>query len=65
MLTPAMAAVLMLLVVTPEGWSRRGWASLGLHRAGLRSWLVAVAVPMLVVAVDAEGDLDLDAQRPL
>ena len=38
MLTPAMAAVLKLLVVTPEGWSRRGWASLGLHRAVLRSF---------------------------
>ena len=53
MLTPAIAALLMLLVVTREGWSRRGWASLGLHRAGLRSWPVAVAVPLLVVAVGA------------
>ena len=53
MMTPAIAAVLMLLVVTREGWTRRGWASLGLHRAGLRSWPVAVAVPLLVVAVGA------------
>ncbi len=53
MLTPAIAALVMLLIVTREGWSRRGWASLGLHRAGLRSWPVAVALPLVIVAVGA------------
>jgi membrane protease YdiL (CAAX protease family) len=53
MLTPAIAAVLMLLVVTREGWSRHGWATLGLHRAGFRSWPVAVVVPLLIVALGA------------
>jgi membrane protease YdiL (CAAX protease family) len=53
MLVPAIAALLMLLIVTREGWSRRGWASLGVHRAGFRSWPVAVAVPLVIVAVGA------------
>jgi len=32
MITPVIAAVLMLLVVTRDGWTRSGWASLGLNR---------------------------------
>ncbi len=51
MLTPAVATLLMLLVVTCEGCTRQGWASLGLHRLGLRSWAPAVLVPLAVVSV--------------
>ncbi len=51
MFTPAVAVLLMLLLVTRDGYHRRGWAILGLHRAGWRSWGVAVAVPLLVMSV--------------
>ncbi|HSK34137.1 MAG TPA: CPBP family intramembrane glutamic endopeptidase [Propionicimonas sp.] len=53
MLTPVLSVLLMLLLVTREGWSRHGWASLGLHRLGLRSWPVAILVPTLVFTLAA------------
>jgi uncharacterized protein len=49
MLTPSMAVLLMLLVVTRDGYSRAGWASLGLHRAGIKGWPLAVLVPLAVL----------------
>jgi membrane protease YdiL (CAAX protease family) len=49
MLTPATAVLLMLLIVTRDGYHRRGWAILGLHRAGWRTWGLAVFVPLLVM----------------
>lgn len=48
MVTPLAAALLMLVVVTREGWRREGWAALGLHRPGVRSWPVAVGLPILI-----------------
>jgi membrane protease YdiL (CAAX protease family) len=51
MMTPLVAVLVMLLVVTPDGRSKAGWAALGLHRAGLRLWPVAVAVPAAVVTI--------------
>ena len=36
--TPTVAALIMLLVVTRDGYSREGWKSLGLHRLGLSVW---------------------------
>ena len=41
MFTPTMAALIMLLVVTREGYSREGWKSLRLHRLGLNVWWIA------------------------
>jgi membrane protease YdiL (CAAX protease family) len=61
MLTPAVAAVLTLLLVTRQGWTRRGWASLGLHRLGLRTWPVAILLPLLIVAIGAAVVLATDA----
>jgi CAAX protease family protein len=40
-ITPVLATVIMLLVVTREGYSRKGWQSLGLGRLGLRMWPIA------------------------
>ena len=40
-ITPVLATLIMLLVVTREGYSRKGWQSLGLHRLGLRMWPIA------------------------
>lgn len=38
MFTPAEAVLIMLLVVTRDGFSREGWKSLCLHRSGLSVW---------------------------
>ena len=47
---PALATLLMLLVVTREGRQRAGWAGLGLHRLGLRTWPVALLAPIAIIA---------------
>jgi membrane protease YdiL (CAAX protease family) len=49
MLTPLVAVVLMLFVVTRDGYTREGLKSLGLHRIGLRAWPVAILVPLAVL----------------
>jgi hypothetical protein len=36
MFTPALSVLIMMLVVTGEGYTKTSWATLGLHRAGLR-----------------------------
>src|SRR5919112_3019800 len=47
-ITPVVAALIMLLVVTREGYSREGWKSLGLHRLGLSVWWIAFGVSLLI-----------------
>jgi uncharacterized protein len=49
MLLPTIAVLVMLLVVTRDGYSRAGWASLGVHRAGIKGWPLAVLVPLAVL----------------
>ena len=51
MYTPTVAAVLMLLVVTRDGHTRAGWSALGLGRAGLRYWALALLLPPAVLLV--------------
>jgi uncharacterized protein len=51
MSTPAMAALVMLLVVTRDGFSREGWKGLGLHRLGLSVWWIAIGVTLLTSLV--------------
>jgi membrane protease YdiL (CAAX protease family) len=46
--TPTAAALLMLLVVTREGYSREGWKVLGLHRLGLGVWWIAFGLTLLI-----------------
>jgi CAAX protease family protein len=53
MLTPALATLLMLLLVTRDGLSREGWRSLGLHRLGLKAWWIALLSPLAVGVVAA------------
>src|SRR5215212_2686743 len=50
MFTPMTAVLLMLFVVTREGYTRAGWQTLGLHRLGWRSWALAVLGPLLVLS---------------
>jgi uncharacterized protein len=46
--TPTVAALIMLLVVTRDGYSKEGWKSLGLHRLGLGVWWIAFGVTLLI-----------------
>jgi uncharacterized protein len=46
--TPTVAALLMLLVFTREGYSREGWKVLGLHRLGLSVWWIAFGLTLLI-----------------
>jgi membrane protease YdiL (CAAX protease family) len=46
--TPTVAALLMLLVVTRDGYSKEGWKSLGLHRLGLGVWWIAFGLTLLI-----------------
>jgi uncharacterized protein len=43
--TPTVATLIMLLVVTRDGYSKEGWKSLGLHRLGLNVWWIAFGAP--------------------
>jgi membrane protease YdiL (CAAX protease family) len=49
MFMPTVAVLAMLLLVTRDGYSRAGWASLGLHRPGIKGWVLAVLVPLAVL----------------
>src|SRR5918997_5813121 len=40
-ITPVVATLIMMLVVTRDGYSREGWKALGLHRLGLNVWGIA------------------------
>ena len=51
MFSPAVAALLMLLVFTREGYTKAGWSSLGMHRAGLRWWGFALLGPLVILTV--------------
>jgi uncharacterized protein len=48
MFTPALAVLIMLLIVTRDGYSKEGWKTLGLHRLGFIAWWIAVLAPVLV-----------------
>jgi len=48
MSTPTVATLIMLLVVTREGYSKEGWKSLGLHRFCLNVWWIAFGVSLIV-----------------
>ena len=46
--TPTVATLVMLLVVTRDGYSKEGWKSLGLHRLGLNVWCIAFGATLLI-----------------
>jgi membrane protease YdiL (CAAX protease family) len=50
MFTPVLSVLIMMLAVTREGYSKTGWATLGLHRAGLRWWLLALIGPLAMMS---------------
>jgi hypothetical protein len=57
MLTTTAGVLLMLLVITPDGYHRAGWAELGLHRAGWRYWPLALLAPSAVLVASCLRDL--------
>jgi membrane protease YdiL (CAAX protease family) len=52
-ITPVVATLIMLLIVTREGYSKDGWKSLGLHRLGLSVWWIAFGGSLLISVVAA------------
>jgi len=46
--TPTLATLIMLLVVTRDGYTKEGWTSLGLHRLGLNVWWIAFGLTLLI-----------------
>jgi len=46
--TPTLATLIMLLVVTRDGYSKEGWKSLGLHRLGLNVWWIAFGATLII-----------------
>jgi membrane protease YdiL (CAAX protease family) len=51
MLTPALATVIMLYVLTSDGYKRKSPFSLGLTRSGWHSWGLALLLPLVVLAL--------------
>jgi membrane protease YdiL (CAAX protease family) len=49
--TPTVATLIMLLVVSREGYSKEGWKVLGLHRLGLNVWWIAFGLTLLITVV--------------
>src|ERR687896_2317460 len=47
-ITPTVATLIMLLVVTRDGYSKEGWKSLGLYRLGLNVWWIAFGATLLI-----------------
>ncbi|TYP79359.1 type II CAAX endopeptidase family protein [Paenibacillus methanolicus] len=65
MMTPTLAALIMMLVVTRDGYSHKDWRKLGLHKLGLRGWLPALIIPIVPLALGygtvwALGMVELD-----
>ena len=48
--TPTLAVLIMMLVVTRDGYTKAGWATLGVHRLGLRFWALALVGPLLLMS---------------
>ena len=48
MLTPTVAAVIMLVWIAPEGGFRKALSLLGLDRAGLKGWPLAIGGPVVL-----------------
>ena len=46
MSTPTLAALIMMLVVTRDGWRLKGWRILGLRRSRRRTWPLAMGIAL-------------------
>ena len=48
MLTPAVVAIIMFVLIAPEGGIREILTKLGINRAGWKGWPVAIAAPVFI-----------------
>jgi len=51
MMTPTLAVLIMMLLVTRDGYKKEGWKMLGLHKLGVKAWLFAIIVPSIPIAL--------------
>ncbi len=51
MLTSIASVLIMMMIITREGWSKEGWRSLGLFTAGFEGWWVAILFPAAVLVI--------------
>jgi membrane protease YdiL (CAAX protease family) len=51
MVTPTVAVLLMQLVFTRDGYTRRGWSDLALHRTGWRVLPLTFGGPLLILGI--------------
>jgi len=49
MFVPTLAALVMMLIIGRDGYSREGWRRLGLGRTGVRAWPAAFLLPALAL----------------
>ena len=54
-MTPTVGVLLLLLVLTPDGYHRAGWAQLALNRPGWRAWPLALIAPTAILCVSYGG----------
>lgn len=54
MFAPLLAVLLMLLVITPDGYHKAAWQALGLQGAGLHSWPLAILLPLVLLGASFE-----------
>jgi membrane protease YdiL (CAAX protease family) len=66
MMTPTIAVLIMMLVVTRDGYRKEGWKKLGLHKLGIKSWGFALVVPVipLVAGFAVAYAADLSSFQP-
>ena len=55
MLTPTVAVLIMLLVITREGYTKAVWRQLGLLRFGWSLWPLAIIAPLFLLTLTAAG----------
>ncbi|MCR8646029.1 CPBP family intramembrane metalloprotease [Paenibacillus sp. N1-5-1-14] len=51
MLIPTLATLLMMFIVTRDGYNKTGWQKLGLNKLGMHKWLFAIFVPIIPLAL--------------
>ncbi|GAA4976723.1 CPBP family intramembrane glutamic endopeptidase [Actinoplanes utahensis] len=63
--SPLLVVLLMLLVVTREGYRRDGWRRLGMGRLGLRHWPLTIATTAGVCLLATAATVALGIARPV
>ncbi|HEY2492473.1 MAG TPA: CPBP family intramembrane glutamic endopeptidase [Paenibacillus sp.] len=51
MMTPALSVLIMMFMVTRDGYSKQGWAAIGLNKLGVKGWKFAFLIPIIPVVL--------------